>query len=193
MPDGDVGLLPCSKRCCYLGGSDIANLFSPYARAKLLSYKTHQSPPSFFGNNVTRMGTLLEPLVLDIYEEVTGHKIERRVYFQHADHAWMRGELDAFREGVVIDAKTTAQKTYDKSWKDGAIPSSIVYQQRWYAFLSGAQQMDVPVLLRDTGHFEIRSFERDPVEEQRIVDAALAFSEEVLRIRKELGDERAWT
>jgi len=135
------------------------------------------------------MGTLLEPLVIDMYEERTKSVVERKDFAQHPEMTWMRGELDAYKPGVVIDAKTTATKTYEKSWANGAIPNSIVYQQRYYAFLADAGVMDIPVLLRDTGHFEIRTLERDAREEVRIVSAAIEFWEEVLAVRKELANE----
>lgn len=190
-----MSLLACTKRCCYLGGSDVSKLFQKAARKKLLDYKTHQVAPDFFGNAATDIGTLLEPRILDLYDIHFKVDTQRKVYVQHPTYSWARGELDAWHVGTVVDAKSTSSttKTFQDTWEWGIVPTSIVWQQRHYMWLANADLCRVPLYLRCRCElFKIFEIPRDAKEEEKLIEAEVAFAEEVMTVREELGDDRTF-
>jgi putative phage-type endonuclease len=60
----------------------------------------------FQGNAATAHGTLLEPLVRDLYDQRTGRKSHEIGLVQHRDHPWLGASPDGVTEdGLLIEIK----------------------------------------------------------------------------------------
>lgn len=95
-----------------------------------------------------RLGTALEPLIQQLYEERTGRTLRRQHgLIVHPDIPWAGASLDcrAVGESLVVETKYTASRT---RFADG-LPEEIEAQAVWQAAVAGVEAVDVAALVLD--------------------------------------------
>lgn len=107
----------------YITASGAATLVGadPYSSPAAL-----RNPPPFFGNSFTRVGQMLEPVVVNVFNDIMGTSF--RLYENEAGHKefYTLGRLgatpDAHQDNkILLECKTTRPQTYIKY---GAVPPS---------------------------------------------------------------------
>lgn len=143
-----------------IGGSDIGSVvgFNRYRSAVDLFFEKIglAAPQDLSKNNAVRLGKLLEPVVIQIYEEDTGEKVHRvHRILQHPQHTWMRCSLDGRVVGKpwIVEAKTVGLwAARSEEWaeaeeqKDG-VPLPYLAQGQWNIAISDAEKCVFPVLV----------------------------------------------
>lgn len=131
-----------------------------------------------------RRGTVLEPVVADLYREATGRKLRRvNAVLQHPDHDWMLGNVD--REIVaarpddgpgVLEIKCPGLRTFSQCRREG-IPDYYQLQMQHYLAVTGRKWGAFAVFSAerwDLLHFDV---ERDDELIDLIVERDAAFWE----------------
>jgi putative phage-type endonuclease len=60
----------------------------------------------FYGNENTERGTVLEPMVRDLYDKTTNRKTHEIGLLAHEDHPWLGGSVDGITEdNLLIEIK----------------------------------------------------------------------------------------
>ena len=132
-----------------IGGSDLAPILgiSPYSTAldiynEKLSLVTKEKTES----TAMMMGNILEPVIRDMYVEVTGEEMEKHDQIIRKD--FMIASLDGLtKSGKVLEIKTARN---DKGWgEEGTdeIPIHYATQVQHYLMVTGAELADVAVLI----------------------------------------------
>lgn len=132
-----------------IGGSDIAPIMnlSPYS-TPLDVYREKMSLEVIYeeeGEDLKR-GKRVERYILQEYCEVNDCKLEVNLpAVIHPEYAFIRGNMDAkvVGQNVIVEAKST--KCPIAKWEEG-IPQYYRTQVAYYAMLSNAERVDVPVL-----------------------------------------------
>lgn len=132
-----------------IGGSDIAPIMnlSPYS-TPLDVYREKMSPEVMYeeeGEDLKR-GQRVERYILQEYCEANDCKLEVNLpTVIHHEYPFMRGNMDArvVGQNVIVEAKST--KCPIAKWEEG-IPQYYRTQIAYYAMLSDADRVDVPVL-----------------------------------------------
>jgi putative phage-type endonuclease len=159
-----------------IGGSDISAIMgiSPWSGPHdVYASKVHGDDG---GTSIPmRVGSQLEPLVMDMLREDTGLDIITDVPhgYHHPDYPWARASLD----GAVVSAgapvgiaegKTTSRKPWAR------VPDHYAAQVQWYMWVVGLETAWVGCLFgnRDFDHYII---EADPALQQGMAQAAEDF------------------
>lgn len=131
-----------------IGGSDCAAILgiSPW-RTALDVYNDKISPDvSDEPNEDMKRGIRAERYVLEEYVERTGEVVETNIpTIINQRYPFMRANIDGRIRGenVIIEAKST--KAPMSSWENG-IPEYYKAQVAFYAMLTNAERVDIPVL-----------------------------------------------
>lgn len=142
-----------------IGGSDAAAVagLSPFSNPWMVwADKRGLLPLDRQEDRRQRAGRLLEPVVIEWFEEDTGIDVrDRQVAVVHADHEWMRATLDgrAYQdvEGHrnppfgVVEVKTS--NGLDGQWTEG-VPEHVHIQAQHQMAVDDAAQAYVAVMLR---------------------------------------------
>lgn len=195
---------PSRKRPVIIGASEAAAAcnVSPYSSAfELYLIKRGEMTKEFSDDQKSRMslGSKLEPIILDCYEERTSCHLTRRLpmYF-HPRHEFMAATPDALAcsevingpefDEWVVEAKSTSWRMLDRSGGDDAekfgeegtdqVPLSYMLQAQQQMAVMGMHRCDFPVLV-DAGELRIYTVHRS---DELIKQIALAEIELVERI-----------
>jgi putative phage-type endonuclease len=160
-----------------IGGSDIAPIMglSPYY-TPLDVYSEKMSPEVIYeeeGEDLKR-GKRVERYILQEYCEANDCKLEVNLpAVIHPEYAFMRGNMDAkvVGQNVIVEAKST--KSPIAKWEKG-IPQYYRTQVAYYAMLSNAERVDVPVLFSNW-QYACFTYWRDYEYEARIKKAVIDF------------------
>lgn len=160
-----------------IGGSDIAPIMnlSPYS-TPLDVYREKMSPEVMYeeeGEDLKR-GKRVERYILQEYCEVHDCKLEVNLpTVIHPEYPLMRGNVDAkvVGENVIVEAKST--KFPIAKWEEG-IPEYYRTQVAYYAMLTNAERVDVPVLFSNW-QYACFTYWRDLEYEARIRQAVIDF------------------
>ena len=132
-----------------IGGSDIAPIMnlSPFT-TPLDVYRDKMNPEVVYEELTEdlKRGARVEKYILQEYSEVNDCALETNLMpFIHPAYPFMRGNIDArvIGENVIVEAKST--KCPIAKWEEG-IPEYYRTQVAYYAMLSNAERVDVPVL-----------------------------------------------
>jgi putative phage-type endonuclease len=151
-------------RATGIGGSDIAAICrtspwtSPFA---LWAKKTGRIEDTVGASEAAEWGTILEPVILDQFEQRSGLKLYRDVgTWANNERPWQLANPDAIwekdgRHGIV-EVKTSR---YEDDWNDG-IPAYYRTQVNWYAQTFGFDTTIYVVAL--FGGSKYRVFEIEP-------------------------------
>jgi putative phage-type endonuclease len=141
------------------GMSPYATPFSVYARKKGLVPDLEQTPRM-------RMGKLLEPVVVQLFEEDTNKSVSwSDRLMEHPKEPLVIGTPDGF---VNIDESVFESKTagLDRAFEWGdegdQVPQHYLFQCQYYMMLTGTKQADLAVLI---GGNDFRRFELTADEE----------------------------
>jgi len=162
-----------------LGGSDIA------AIAGLSSYRTAVdvyldklglSEPREMTKN-QKHGHIMEPIILDLYEEFTGYSIARSPEMKFSrEYPWMFGNLDGICNKIIVDAKymsTFVNPLWGEPGTD-KMPDDVLLQMIHYAIVYDAEKVDVAVFF-DRPELFIYTYHRNPDLERDVIEMERKF------------------
>lgn len=138
---------------------------SPYKSEATLA-REKAGEPGAESNVRMRIGTALEPLILDEYERATGRTCRRfRGLINHPDLTWAAASPDArvVGERRLVELKWSGSRG---RWADG-LPQDVEAQVAWQMGVCGYPAADVAALLGD--ELRIYSVEHDPALWERLV------------------------
>jgi len=158
-----------------IGASDVAPLmgFTRYKSLfQLWAEKTGIAEP-FAGNEHTRRGNLLEPLVRDRYNLENMCNLQPAL-FEYKEWPILRASLDGIDSigKHILEIKCPLGKDHETAM-GGKIPEQYVYQIQTQLLVSGAVSGDY-VSYRD-GDLRIVGFTKDKEIQDKILEAAKAF------------------
>jgi len=160
-----------------IGGSDIAPIMglSPYS-TPLDVYRDKMNPAVIYEEESEdlKRGARVEKYILQEYCEVNNCSLEINLApVIDLKYPFMRGNIDAkvVGENVIVEAKST--KSPIAKWEEG-IPEYYRTQVAYYAMLSNAERVDVPVLFSNW-QYACFTYWRDYEYEARIKKAVIDF------------------
>lgn len=160
-----------------IGGSEIAPIMkiSPFA-TPLDVYRDKMNPEVIYEEESEdlKRGARVEKYILQEYYEVNNCALETNLPpFIHPEYPFMRGNVDAkvVGENVIVEAKST--KCPIAKWEEG-IPEYYRTQVAYYAMLTNAERVDVPVLFSNW-QYACFTYWRDLEYEARIRQAVIDF------------------
>ncbi len=171
-----------------IGGSDtpvvVLGERHPFRTPRQLWEEKTGRSPDVEETPAMRRGTVLEPVVADLYREVTGRKLRRvNAVLQHPEHDWMLGNVD--REIVaarpddgpgVLEIKCPGLRVFAQCRREG-IPDYYQLQMQHYLAVTGRKWGAFAVFSAerwDLLHFDV---ERDDELIELIVERDAAFWE----------------
>jgi putative phage-type endonuclease len=138
-----------------IGASEIAAAagLSPYQTPLELYLRKRGEIPPFQGNDATRMGTLLEPVVKSEFKRITGliPIDESPAMYRSGLYEWMTATPDMIVTDSELAEVKTASWRMKSSWGDehsDAIPDQYLCQTQWQMAVMGMgfTSVHVPVL-----------------------------------------------
>lgn len=160
-----------------IGGSDIAPIMnlSPWS-TPLDVYRDKMNPVVIYEEESEdlKRGARVEKYILQEYCEVNNCSLETNLPpFIDPKYPFMRGNVDAkvLGENVIVEAKST--KCPIAKWEEG-IPEYYRTQVAYYAMLTNAERVDVPVLFSNW-QYACFTYWRDLEYEARIRQAVIDF------------------
>ena len=160
-----------------IGGSDIAPIMklSPYS-TPLDVYRDKMNPEVIYEEESEdlKRGVRVEKYILQEYSDVNNCALETNLPpFIDPKYPFMRGNIDAkvVGENVIVEAKST--KCPIAKWEEG-IPEYYRTQVAYYAMLSNAERVDVPVLFSNW-QYACFTYWRDSEYEAQIRGAVIDF------------------
>ena len=163
----------------YIGGSDAGAVvgMNPYQSAySLWAEKTGRVPP-FEGNLTTQVGTYLEQMVADLFEEQSGLKVRRKNRtIVNPEYPWACANVDRVIVGknALLECKTTNNFGRMKLLRGGEFPEEWYCQCVHYLAVTGAERIYLAVLI-NCREFKYFTLERDEEEIQSLMDAEKEF------------------
>jgi putative phage-type endonuclease len=152
-----------------IGGSDIAALMglSPYKTPLQLYLDKIGEGEEFIETQKTKMGHIMEPVILDLFREATGLNVRSfdKTSFINKEFPYFRASLD----GDVVDANMNRTAIVEVKnvggygtslWEDG-VPSYYYTQAQFYAGILGVPKIYVGALF-DGYDFKFYSYDYDP-------------------------------
>lgn len=125
-----------------------------------------------------RMGRLLEPIVLDLYESEAGPINRQQHTLQAEAHPFMFATPDAINLAGVypVDAKTVGARSLHQWGEPGTdqVPTDYLLQVTHQMIVTGATRADIAVLMAGQD-FAIYPIERDPELVDMIVEGLRQF------------------
>jgi putative phage-type endonuclease len=140
-----------------LGSSEIASVcgVNPYDSVHSV-WLSKCRGVDFEGNEATRLGKLLEPVILDIYADRYEHAVSRGAYVRHPTEPWAACTPDAYVDGGegMVEAKLVGLRSIymwgagntDEQESD-AVPLHYLCQAQWQMWVTGRSWCDVAALL----------------------------------------------
>jgi putative phage-type endonuclease len=162
-----------------IGASEIAAAagLSPYQTPLELYLRKRGEIPPFEGNDATRMGTLLEPVVKSEFKRITGIVPidENPAMYRSGLYEWMTATPDMIVTDTELAEVKTASWRMRSSWGDehsDAIPDQYLCQTQWQMAVMGPEfvSVHVPVLF-DGFETKIYRVERNELMIGYLIDA----------------------
>jgi len=141
------------------------------------------------------LGTLMEPVLAELYERATGERIRRaNRLLQHRDHPWMLASLDRVRSGRrLVELKHTARGDgYGEPGTD-EVPDETLAQVVHQMAVVDAPEADVAVLVGGRPPLRIYTVRRDLAAEAALIDGERDFWRHVEERREPPVDGSAAT
>ena len=173
------------ERKTYIGGSDLGSILGiNNFRTALDVYfeKTSEGIVEEATNDAAYWGTVLEDVVAAEYARRTGFKIEKPAgLIRHNEYPFIACNLDYWvidNEGNshILECKTANQLKVTCWGEEGTnqIPESYLYQVAYYAAITGADRVDIAVLIGGQD-FRIYRYDKDEVMESKLLRVARKF------------------
>lgn len=158
-----------AERRLGIGGSDAGTILglnkykTPF---ELWLEKTNQLAETFAGNRFTHFGTILEQVVADEFERITGKRVFRvNKSLVHPEYPFMRANLDrrVVGERALLECKTASAWANKDDWGPSGtdlVPFSYHVQCQHYLAVTGYERAYLAVMLGGND-FRIYVIERD--------------------------------
>lgn len=179
MTDRERWLIERRTGC---GGTDVARLCNvhPYGNKLDVYLEKKGEAPPVEETIAMRLGLLMEPAILQIYQEETGNSVEPIGYHihQHPDNPIFICTPDGLMDDAVLEIKT-ANSRMIRFWGEAGtdqVPQHYLMQGLWNCFVTGRPRCDLAVLLG--GEFRLYHLHRDPELEQIMAQAVTDFWEQ---------------
>jgi putative phage-type endonuclease len=167
----------------YIGGSDAGAVvgLNPYSSPYALWAEKTGRVPGFEGNLTTTVGSYLEELVANLFEQETGKKVRReKATIVNDAYPFACADLDRVLVGekAFLEIKTTNSLPAMKKIRGGEFPEQWWCQVVHYMAVCEMEKAYLAVLVncRELKTFEL---ERDEAEIKALMDAEAAFWENV--------------
>lgn len=178
-------------RSTYLGGSDIADVFSlpPYGCAYNLWAEKRKIAPDFeyAENPLFALGHALEPFIAgcyakdkqallsdepDVYKDFT---LDAAPFMRcHADRFILIGSVGVEKQGI-LECKSCGSWVCRKIKKTGELPDYWLLQMQSYLWFYGAEWGDFAALNRDSGELAYVRIDRNEALIKQIIEACQEF------------------
>jgi putative phage-type endonuclease len=172
----------------YIGGSDAGAIvgMNPYSSPfAVWAEKTGNVKP-FEGNTITKVGSYLEELVADMFEEEQMCKVRRCNFTLVNDkYPWACANIDrdVVGEDAILEIKTTNSFVAVKKFRQGDYPEAWYAQMTHYLAVTGRARAYLAVL-SECKDFRIFTLERDDAEIATLMDAEKVFWEKYVQTGK---------
>jgi len=133
-------------RASHIGSSDAPVICgeSPYRSAlDLYAEKIGavQEVPDVAQQRIFQVGTHMEGIILQMYQEETGRKVRKGRVLESRDLPWLSASLDGETEdGRIVEAKNTSSSRWDNG-----VPADVQVQVQHQMGVTGARVADVAV------------------------------------------------
>lgn len=140
-------------------GTDIGVLMgvNPYKNVDQLILDKLGVGKPFIGNNATKAGVILEPIVAAEWAKRNGQVITQGVFKIHPEYPRYVGTPDFLCEVGGVEIKTGAEKMYAKG-----CPPYYEMQSRWYMFLEDRPYWDLVACIVPKDRSIILDHQNDP-------------------------------
>lgn len=169
-----------NERKTYIGGSDVASIIgvSPW-KTSLELYQEKINGITENDNNYTEWGTLLEPIVADMYSKKTGNKVAEPIgLIRHKEYPFLAANIDRFVNGgeYILECKTAGFPMRSQWGEEGTddIPQSYYSQVAYYAAIADVPKVDIAVLIGGND-FRIYRYMRNREVEDKLLQIAINF------------------
>lgn len=167
----------------YIGGSDTGGILgmNPYSSAYSVWAEKTGKTQGFEGNVTTKVGSYLEELVAQMFEEETGKKVQRCNYtIVNPQYPWACANIDRelVSENAVLEIKTTNSYVNVKKFRNGEYPEQWYSQLVHYISITGADKGYLAVL-SECREFRIFEIQRDELEIAALMQAEKEFWDKV--------------
>lgn len=169
-----------SIRSKYIGGSDAGAVvgMNPYkSRYTLWAEKTGKIP-EFEGNITTKVGTYLEQLVANMFEEETGKKVRKKNRTMvNEEYPFACANVDRLVVGekALLEIKTTNSLPLMKKLRSSdEFPEAYYAQVVHYLAVTGLKKAYLAVLI-NCREFKVYELERDQAEIDALMEAEKEF------------------
>lgn len=173
------------ERKTYIGGSDLGSILGiNNFRTELDVYfeKTSDGIAEDTTSESAYWGTVLEDVVAGEYAKRTGFKIEKPAgLIRHSEYPFIACNLDYWvidnkGNSHILECKTANQMKVTCWGEEGTnqIPESYLYQVAYYAAITGANRVDIAVLIGGQD-FRIYRYDKDEIMESKLIRVAKKF------------------
>ena len=173
------------ERKTYIGGSDLGAILGiNNFRTELDVYfeKTSDGIAEDTTSEAAYWGTVLEDVVAAEYAKRTSFKIEKPTgLIRHSEYPFIACNLDYWvidNEGNshILECKTANQMKVTCWGEEGTnqIPESYLYQVAYYAAITGANRVDIAVLIGGQD-FRIYRYDKDEIMQSKLIRVAKKF------------------
>lgn len=169
----------------YIGGSDAGTIMNmnPYNSPYALWCEKTGTIEGFKGNVITKVGSYLEELVAQMFQEETGKKVQRCNSTQVNDlYPWACANIDrkVVGEDAILEIKTTNNwQVAKKIHKELEYPDSWYCQMMHYMAVTGVKKAYLAVLI-ECREFKVFELQRDEKEIEALMNAEKAFWDKVI-------------
>jgi len=133
-----------------IGGSDVAAIMglSPYRTPLDVYLDKIGEGADQPDNTAMKFGRLLEPVLLDLYQQETGQVlIPVAVNYCHPQHDWMRASLDGATSTRIVEIKTARSGDAWGEIGTDQVPDYYLTQVQHYMMVTGYTVADIAVLI----------------------------------------------
>jgi putative phage-type endonuclease len=173
------------ERKTYIGGSDLGSILGiNNFRTELDVYfeKTSDGIAEDATSEAAYWGIVLEDVVAGEYAKRTGFKIEKPSgLIRHKQYPFTACNLDYWvidnkGNSHILECKTANQMKVTCWGEEGTnqIPESYLYQVAYYAAITGANRVDIAVLIGGQD-FRIYRYDKDEIMESKLIRVAKKF------------------
>ena len=124
-----------------------------------------------------RIGTLMQPVITQVYEERTGYRVEPVTTIRHPRHSFMLANIDgriANAEGRILEVKNTSIRHGWGEEGTSEVPIYVRLQCEHYLIVTPAEVCDVAVLIAG-GDFRIYTIRHDAARAAELIEAEREF------------------
>lgn len=170
-----------ARRRTGIGGSDIGAIVGvdPF-RTPMDVFLEKTGRAEEESSPVMERGTRLEPIVLELYTERTGHKLKKAKFRRHREHSFLIANPDALIRGTrerpigILEGKTLSSNQFRKVVDHGLFAHHQLQMQN-YMLVCDLSWAAIAILSPDQWQFTINLVEANPGVQKTIVEVCEVF------------------